>query len=329
MILENAKLLPPGNDSFCAVGIEETVYVFGGKVTSYVQFRESVIFDPNIAQQRKITNDLWKLTRTTQPCFEWSKAKDQCKKKTPSPRKLHCGWQYAGQLWTFGGFGPPLSDYLHNHGDFKGPFGSEYGDNNQLLCFDPLSEEWTNPETSGTTPKPRSNHATTIMREKVWMYGGSFDHFQQHYDDYYQLDMVSLTWTEIKFHTLKPPCRQYASLNVLTEHQLVLHGGVHSYDELSEQIYNDTWILDLLSMTLKEHTLARDSPRFGHTGSEGLNGCVIILGGGTFHGSPYNHEISFRVEPKHLKQLAIQKIYQHKHMLHWKLLPTSLNALLK
>ena len=93
---------------------------------------------------------------------------------------------------------------------------------------------------------------------------------------------------------------------------------------------SDTWILDLLSMTWKEHTVARDLPRFGHTGTEGLNGCVIIIGGGTSESHcGYNYEISFRVEPKHLQQLAIQKIYQYKHMLHRKSLPNSLKALFK
>ena len=310
---ENGKPLPPGKDSFCAVTIKESVYVFGGKVTS------------DIVEERKITNDLWKLTRTTQQCFEWNKSKDQCKKKTPSPRIYHCGWQYAGQLWMFGGFGPSLSDYLHNHVYFKGTLDpTYYGDNNQLLCFDPLSEEWTNPETSGTIPKPRSNQATSIIRDKVWMYGGSFDYFGKHYDDLYQLDMVSLTWTEIKFHKLKPPCRQYVSLNVLTEHQLVLHGGQSD----DHQIYNDTWILDLLSMTWKEHTAARNLPRSGHTGTEGLNGCVIIIGGGA-PWPTYNHGASLRVEPKHLQQLAIQKIYQHRYVLPLKLLPKSLKALFK
>ena len=44
----------------------------------------------------------------------------QRNKKTPSPWARHCGWDYAGQLWTFGGLGEPPAEYLHDHGDFDG-----------------------------------------------------------------------------------------------------------------------------------------------------------------------------------------------------------------
>ena len=51
----------------------------------------------------------------------WSKVVAQNKAKTPSPRLGHSGWEYEGQLWTFGGTGLSLylDDYLTDHGDFN------------------------------------------------------------------------------------------------------------------------------------------------------------------------------------------------------------------
>ena len=324
--IKGGKCFDVGN--CCVVAIEENVYIFGGDIYCSTSSRRVDTF----------TNDVWKLTRATNQCFEWNKTKSQCKKKTPSPRKWHGGWQYTGQLWTFGGFGLRLSDYLHDHGDFEGRY--SLGVNNQLLCFSPLSEEWRNPETSGTVPKPCSAHATTIIRDKVWMFGGSCDSFTRGLNDLYQLDMVSLTWTEIQFLKLKPPCRVLCSLNAFTEHQLVLHGGESTIDH---EVYNDTWIFDLLSMTWKKYTVSRGQPRAEHTGTEGLNGCVVIVGGHTYckndcctknthsrHVHDYvDSVITLRIEPKNLKQLAIQKICQHEDILHWKLLPNSLKALFR
>ena len=55
--------------------------------------------------------------------------------------------------------------YLNDHGDFERV-------NNQLLCFDPCEQEWTNVKTSGTIPGPRMSHAAANIGDKVWLYGG-------------------------------------------------------------------------------------------------------------------------------------------------------------
>ena len=67
------------------------------------------------------------------------------KEQSPSPRSEPSGWEYAENLWIFGGDGPSPDGYLYDYVDFH-----EQGENNQLLHFDPSRVEWTNPECFGT-----------------------------------------------------------------------------------------------------------------------------------------------------------------------------------
>ena len=169
---------PPPTDSACAVVLGKDVFMFGGFVI-------------NVGT----TNALWKLSwtpqgtppgtppgtpqgmpqvilhgtpqgapqRTPQGCFLWSQIGTyESKQKCPSPRQGHSGWEYGQKLWIFGCVGSDLDGYLKAHEDF-----TEYGTNNQLLYFDPSSEEWQNPKCFGNIPHPLSGHATAVLGNKV------------------------------------------------------------------------------------------------------------------------------------------------------------------
>ena len=62
----------------------------------------------------------------------------------------HTGWEYAGKLCVFGGRGPSPEGYLNDYGDIAGDFLMKL--NNQLLCYNPNSKRWTNPQCFGATP---------------------------------------------------------------------------------------------------------------------------------------------------------------------------------
>ena len=214
---------------------------------------------PNVVTIIK-NNELWKLTRNTNGSFEWNRVLEKHKKKTPSPRIGHSGWEYDGKLWIFGCLGPTNAPqyYLTEHGDFSGSF------NNQFLHFNPVSSECTNLKCFGIVPSPRSYHATTVFRDTVWLYGGQTQGITC--DGLYQLDMCFLTWTQIQ--TMPPkPGRMQGSLNVTRENQLVLHCGK---DE-------STWILDLSSYSWK--ACRYEFFRCHHTGSLGINNNIIVISG--------------------------------------------------
>ena len=241
-----------------AVSIDGTIYTFGGLDTTSMDYR----------------NALWTLERTKKGGFKWSYINPQWKEQSPSPRAWHSGWECEGKLWMFGGLGPPPKGYLNYNWDIV-TFASYLvlSRNNQLLCYDPNTQKWTNPQCFGDVPSPRSGHASAIIRNKVWLFGGCDD---REYDDdiLFILTMHSLTWTQIhiQFH---PPACHTCTIIAVTEDQLVLHGGRNG----EGQYLGDTWILDLKSHSWKLYTSGKDHSRFCHTGCSGPNRSVIILGG--------------------------------------------------
>ena len=306
-VITDGETTPPLTIDPCAVIIKADIYMFGGFAQAEGCYTDAV----------------WKLTRMHEEYFVWSEVVVRSKVKTPSPRSGHSGWEYEGRLWTFGGAGPSLVDYLNDHGDFDG---WDYGNNNQLLCFDPLSENWRNPQTFGAEPEPRAHHATTVILDKVWLYGGNNTLDDHICDELFHLDMTSLTWTEIQIGGLKPPCRDNCSLTTITEHHLVLHGGQSG----SGECFDDTWIFDLPSLSWKKHSAGRDHPRSNHAGTVGVSSTVIIIGGEFYDKADdiiyCNDVFSVRLEPKSLQQLAMLTVYNHRDMLAWKHLPTVLIA---
>ena len=220
-----------------AVVVDGTIYTFGGSLSESRCFRER--------------NSLWTLSKTELGCFTWNFIRVQHAKECPSPRDGHSGWEYAGKMWVFGGEGPPPDRYLIENGDFEGEDDIR---NNQLLCYDPSIQRWTNPQCFGAVPSPRSHHASTIVNDKVWLFGGYSDFWTVH-DDIFELTMPSFTWTQIQTGQPSPQARFYCTLTAVTGNQLVLHGGQHEY---FREILGDTWIMDLTTHSWIQYTSRTD-----------------------------------------------------------------------
>ena len=280
----------------CAVAIEDDVYVFGG--VSHINNTR--------------TNALWTLKGTSKTSFVWHEIVTKNNMKAPSPRFSHQGWDYAGNLWVFGGNGPPLVGYLSDNGEHVN------GYNNQLLSFDPSSQEWTNPKSSGTIPSPRAGHTITTIRHKVWCYGGIY--YPIAFDELYELNMSSLIWTQIQTGHPTPRVRYASTLNAISGAKLALHGGIDAEDK----VLNDTWILDIPSRTWKQYKSNTDLDRYCHTSTMGVNGCTVIIGGiadSEDSNEDYSTPFLIMLEPKRLQQLAMQMIFKHRVELPWQHLP--------
>ena len=283
------------------------------------------------------TNKMWKLTRSPQGCFDWSKIEFQHDIKLPLPRYGHSGWEYKDCLWVFGGCGihenvlriPIIAPkYLIDHGDYV------HMSNNQLLCYDPSTQIWTNPKCFGTVPSPRACHSTEVIKDKLWLFGGKSWDPNVDLDDFFELDMHSCTWTQIITNWTRPHGRYSSSLSAISASQLVLHGGMsqfhlpcpvpNSYTKLP--CLSDTWIMDLPSQTWRQYTSNQDHCRGSHKGSLSANKCIIIIGGYNDEATEQNYTPTFQVilEPKRLHQLAMKTIYNNKDVLPWKCLPSKL-----
>ena len=307
-IIPESKLCPPNSAGSCAVTIKEDVFFFGGYNSS----------------QSTYSNELWKLRKSTEGSFTWSEVTTE-KMNVPSPRYRHSGWTFSGKLWIFGGSGTSLDGYLNDNGSFLQHHNYiSRGCNNQLLSFNPSSEEWVNLECSGSIPSPRGFHASTIIGDKVWLYGGYNDTLV--FDELYELSMPSLIWAHVQTDKTKPQERFSCSLNAITHDKLLLYGGGTVYKTLS-----DSWILDLPSKTWKQYKPG-DYHRRAHTGSTGINSNSLIIGGRIFpvDHSCDDHPTTFciRLEPRSLQQLAMQTIYKHRNLVSCECLPKKLITLL-
>ena len=302
LTIPQGSTLPAKRYRVCAVAIRSDVYMFGGYVDTEGD-----------------SNALWKLAMEPQGSFVWSTIV-MTDEKTPSPRSGHTGWEYAEKLWTFGGWGKSPAGFLNDFGGFSFNLHNCYI-NNQLLCFGPSNEEWTNPQCYGMIPEPCDLHAATVRQEKVWLYGGA--NFMQYFKSLHELNMHSCTWTLINTQKIQPQECSSCTLSTISDDKLILHGGIR---------LSDTWIVDLETKMWKKYAAATDTCRSYYTGSQGINNSVIIIGG--LDESQYQSmcSIIFHVpvltKPKSLQQLAMQKIYKHNTVLPWKYLPRKLTALL-
>ena len=262
--------------------INGTIYAFCGQVLN--------------KEYLTVSNELWTLNRSKSGHFTWSYIKPQYKDQSPSPRSGHTGWAYGRKLWIFGGAGPSPEGYLNVNGDIAHANVLALVGNNQLLCYDPNTQKWTNPQCFGDAPSPRTCHASTTIKNKVWLFGGYDCRSRQLVDDLFELTMPSLTWTQIQTAQSCPQGRHSCTLTALTKDQLALHGGICD----SEEALDDVWIMDLQSHSWRLYTSGQGYSRHSHTGSSGLSSSVIIVGGGYVMDHNVFH---VALEPKLLQQL--------------------------
>ena len=165
---------------------------------------------------------LWKLTRDCKGTFFWNRISPQIVKEVPPCHWDHSGWEYESKMWIFGGKVILQDDYSFKYC-------------NQLHCFNPSIKSWTNPECTGSVPAPCAAHATTIVRNKVWLYGGT-NLTTTSFDDLHELNMHSLSWTQIETDLPKPQLQYWFSLNAVTQNKIVLHGSC-APDSLSIRLF--------------------------------------------------------------------------------------------
>ena len=325
---------PTGRIDTCAVVIGKYIYMFGG------------ITKDNI---HSISNEVWKLTKAENRSLQWNEVGTRPAQKTPSPRYKHAAWNYTDKLWIFGGFGNFTNEHFHEHGDFmqttnllpvtiRYNIGWEAYSNNQLLCFDPSNEVWTNPKCYGMIPSCRGEHATTVTRDQVWLYGGKRTACAAVHDDLYNLNMSTLTWTHIQTDQNRPHVfpnynfpqlirsfnhpqvfRNY-TLNAITDSHIVMQG---CHDTGS----NDTWILELPTLSWKKHSSDENQLYSGQTACLGMNSNIVIVGRSNNNACNYPYHLynTAILATKSLKHLAMQAVHNHwAELSPWKHLPNKL-----
>ncbi|KAJ6240236.1 hypothetical protein M0813_24579 [Anaeramoeba flamelloides] len=206
--------------------IDEYIYIFGGEDIDSNVYNDLYYFD--------LENGEWKIEKVYQG-------------ESPEPR-TECSLNIIGTyLFLFGG-----TNKKTRLGDFH-IFLTETG-------------EWINePETTGTQPTPRSGHASAVIENQIWIFGGRNDEGVV-LNDLYCLDCNTYTWfcVEPANNSLIPSPRVWHTA-VFIDTNFVVYGGWSN-----GAVLGDLWIYDLLTSEwyqpeYSDKSIKPPIPRYSHT----------------------------------------------------------------
>ncbi|XP_076463390.1 kelch domain-containing protein 2-like [Babylonia areolata] len=256
----------------------------------------------------------------------------QVKGPVISPRDKAASWVYKDKLYCFGGYGPDprlTGLFEHGQGDYAHEEWEYIGWNNQLVIFDPSTNEWssqkyTNPH---TVPSPRAAHAAVLMGDQVFLFGGR--HMECRMNDLHCLDLPSLTWQgQIRTNGPEPEGRSWHTLSRLDDDRIFLYGGFSQ----NEDVFDDAWLYSVSGQRWTEVVSHTGWCRGWHTAVVTNSRDVLIFGGFTMNIlSPYigyedisDQIVKFQFQPSRLKDLCMQVVYGEVGLESWDQLPKEL-----
>jgi N-acetylneuraminic acid mutarotase len=85
---------------------------------------------------------------------------------------------------------------------------------------------WEVPDVKGEQPMPRTNHACTAVGSKIYIHGGNvtMDDVYTVLNDFFVLDTVNMTWTNLKTFG-EVPCPRSSHRMVTVDNKIYLFGG--------------------------------------------------------------------------------------------------------
>ena len=280
----------------------DSIIIFGGFADAFG--RSSIVFELNL-----ITLQWMNLTKD-----------DRIKGRYPSERdKLIC-WQYQNKIVYFGGFGPPpITDVNGHNGRFcfdKEPRGHFEGigwnsDVCVLQCSSSGKFSWFYPQIESESPSPRAAHAGCKIKNLGYVFGGRHD--TSRVNDMYYLDLDNYTWHKMNYNSVAPVGRSWHILEKMSDHHLLLYGGLDSYGET----LSDIWIFDIQTGIWKEieDISKQTNTRIWHTAvSTDAEGEVVIFGGccnSVLAQEPSCHTNSvtiIRITPPPLEELCLAEV---------------------
>ena len=244
-------------------------------------------------------------------------------------------WTFEGKVYLFGGYGPPPTqdgrsgiswqvDELLDDVGFRAR-----GWNNQLVVYNPETNEWEWPNTYGEAPGPRAAHAADVNVEEryVLVFGGRFG--PNRMNDLYHLNLDTLKWTmlqpatddDLAYDFSCPIGRSWHTLSHVSGNNFIVFGGYSS----KELTLGDCWKFHLnprdfsRSYWKRMRYLESKERRIWHK-SVLVNGTVMAVGGfGTkcpVGSSRVNHGagiVHLQMSPRSLQSLALDATCLHVH----------------
>ncbi|XP_072546313.1 uncharacterized protein [Salminus brasiliensis] len=217
--------LPPSAQGHSATFDPESkvVYVYGG-------LREGQRY-----------SDIYMLDTLT---WKWQLIK--AKGNVPS-LAYHSATTYKGELYVFGGLHPS-----------RGPGGKACS--NALYIFNPEHELWYQPIVEGDRPLPRFGHSTTLLPDKLVIFGGQKS--AAYLNDLHILDLGFMEYTAVKYENMPPLARGFHAALPMSDNRVLISGGCSALGALQDlHLFN----LDTSSWTSMVCPLLCSMPRAGHS----------------------------------------------------------------
>eukprot|EP01156_Anaeramoeba_ignava_P010166 Anaeramoba_ignava/a479007_25.p1 GENE.a479007_25~~a479007_25.p1 ORF type:complete len:664 (+),score=196.47 a479007_25:9-2000(+) len=129
-----------------------------------------------------------------------------------------------------------------------GGFSSNYGDYNDICCFDLERSKWSKIPTKGNPPLSRGGHVTLLQDDTMYIFGGCGGRNPHHYNDLHTYNISKNEWKNIKTKGKKPFPRRNHSAAILNN-KIYIYGGKPGDGTkfLSDQkhIFQDFWVYDI------------------------------------------------------------------------------------
>ena len=145
-----------------------------------------------------------------------------------------------------------------------------------IRALDLDSMRWSLLETTGEAPVSRGGHSTTMIGNRIYIFGGE-DGARRPLNDLHMLNLESLTWKNLSTVQNVPPTARSAHVSTsYADRYLLFFGGGSMATCFDDLVVFDTERLRWHSPTVRGR---RPSPRAGHAASM-LGNYWYIVGGG-------------------------------------------------
>lgn len=208
----------------------------------------------------------------------------------------HSAAFYKEELFVFGGVQSSLSS-------------GDKSCSNALYIFNPEFGLWYQPIVEGDRPLPRFGHTTTLLSQKLIIFGGRKT--AAYFNDLHVLDLGFMEYTAVKSGNMPPLPRGFHAALPVSDNRILVSGGCSAIGALQDvHIFNtDTnmWtslVSPLLcsrpraghSMMLLGSAILRDTGTHGQGENVKIQCALLVFGGSDCSGSFYDDTIKCTVE---------------------------------
>ncbi|XP_073725628.1 kelch domain-containing protein 2-like [Misgurnus anguillicaudatus] len=159
----------------------------------------------------------------------------------------HSANVYKSELYVFGGVLPS-----------KCPEGKICS--NALYIFNPEHGLWYQPIVEGDRPLPRFGHSTTLLSNKLIIFGGG--NTAAYLNDLHILDLGFMEYTAVKYENLPPLARGFHAAMPVSDNRVLISGGCSAIGVLQDlHLFN----IDTNTWTSVVSPWLCSKPRAGHS----------------------------------------------------------------